>query len=113
VLLTLLATAILLSTSSFHVDQAAAEEGLIGDALDRLGAGMAFLGRALRSRGSPQRTSSHTGISNLLDVNITDLRREASGFLNANLPLVKEQVITTDQMSTYGFKSPLLAEPLA
>jgi hypothetical protein len=112
VLLALLATAIFLSASSLHVDQAAAEKGLIGDALDRLGAGMAFLGRALRSRGSPRRTSRHTGVSSLLDDTITELRHEASGFLNANLPLVKEQAITTDQLSTYGFAAGLLAEPL-
>jgi hypothetical protein len=44
-----------------HADQAAAEEGLIGDALDRLGAGIAFLGRALRRRGHPWPALRHEG----------------------------------------------------
>jgi hypothetical protein len=46
--LPLLAAAAFLTASSLHFDQAATEQRAIGDPLDRLGAGIAFLGGAMR-----------------------------------------------------------------
>ena len=45
-------------------------------------------------------------------INITESRYDASGFLNANLPLFKERALTGEQMSTYGLAAWLLAELL-
>jgi hypothetical protein len=50
VLLALLATAVLLAADSLYADQAAAEQGVIGDALEGLGTGIAFSRGAVGSR---------------------------------------------------------------
>ena len=52
-LLALLATAVLLPAGPLHVDQTAAEQRLIGDALDRLRAGMRVLEASVASAGTP------------------------------------------------------------
>ena len=53
VLLPWLATTVLLPADALHADQASPQQSLIGDALYRLGAGIAFLGRALAARAHP------------------------------------------------------------
>ena len=114
VLLALLATAVLFSTGSLHADQAAAEQGLIGDALDRLGAGRTFLRASVAFRGGGRGMRRGMGrLSYLLYVTITDMPARSKRFSNANLPAASEQAITRDQFGTYCFNTQLLAESLA
>ena len=98
---------------SLHPNQTAAKEGLIGHALDRLGAGIAFLWRALRPRAHSWRMSRHEGAPNLLYIFITDLVVRSKRFSNANLPWPNERAITRGRAGAYDVRAGLLTELLS
>ena len=112
-LLALLTTAVFLPAGSLHVDETAAEQRLIGDTLDRLRAGVAFLRRALRAAGTPVvYVETWRGSPYLIYIIITDIEVRSKRLSNANLPSAHEEPITPDENSTYGVRPGVLAELL-
>ena len=78
-LVALLAAATGLSAGAGHFDEAAAEQGLLGQAFDSAGAGVPFFGRAL------ERDGIAVASGRLIYYNISEGNGGPSEFSNANL----------------------------
>ena len=86
---------------------------MIGDPLDRLGAGIAFLGGAMSPRGRPRHSSRHRRALLSVIYNYNRIRDATQEILGCEFALRRPGATKRGLASGYGIRNALVAELLA